>query len=44
MFAGQARAYPSEALYGRLMALSTNIKLSLKNLPGINTLAYIENS
>jgi len=31
-------------LYGRLLALPTYIRISLKGLPGTNTLAYYENS
>ncbi len=48
MFAGKARAYPSEALsgaplYGKLLALPANIRLGWKGLPGTNTQAYYEN-
>jgi len=43
MFAGKAIAYPSETpFYGRLLALSTNIRLGRKGLRGTNTLAYYE--
>ncbi len=45
MFAGKARAYPSEAasgapLYGRPLALPTNIRLGGRGLPGTNTVNY----
>jgi len=48
MFAGKAGAYPSEhlsgaPLYGRPLALPTNIRLGWKSLPGPNTLTYYEN-
>jgi hypothetical protein len=32
------------SLYGRLLALTTNIRLGLKGLLGTNTLAYYEHS
>jgi hypothetical protein len=46
MFAGKARAYPSETafgapLYGRLLASPTNIRLSWKGVP--RTKAYYVN-
>jgi hypothetical protein len=31
------------ALWGRLLALPTNIRLGWKGLPGTNTLAYFKN-
>jgi hypothetical protein len=48
VFEGKAGAYPSETPFrcstlGWLLALPTNIGLSLKGLPGVNTLAYYEN-
>jgi hypothetical protein len=51
MFAGRAWAYPSEALtvtstplYGRLLALSADIRLGRKGLPETNSLAYYKHS
>ncbi len=45
IFVGKAWAYPSKApLYGRLLALLTNIRLGWKGLLLENTLAYDENS
>jgi hypothetical protein len=44
VFAGKARAYPSEAPFRcKLLASPTNITLDWKGLPGTNTLAYNEN-
>jgi hypothetical protein len=48
MFAGKAVAYPSEEplrcpVWGRLLALPTNIRLCWKGLPRTNTLANCEN-
>ncbi len=45
MFASEARAYTSEALFGcstlgQVLALPTNIRLGCKNLPGTNTLGF----
>jgi hypothetical protein len=41
MFAGKSGAYPSEALlWGRPLALPTDIKLGFGGLPGKNALAY----
>jgi hypothetical protein len=31
-------------LYGKLLALPTNVRLGLKFLPGANTVTYYENS
>ncbi len=42
MFVGKAGAYTSQALYGKLLALPTNIRLSCKGLSGTNTLGYYE--
>jgi hypothetical protein len=39
MFAGKARAYPSDAPF----RYSTNIRLGWKGVPGTNTLAYYKN-
>jgi hypothetical protein len=49
MFAGKARAYPSEALSGapfsgRPLALPTNIGIGWKGLPMTYILAYYENT
>jgi hypothetical protein len=49
MFAGEAEAYPSEALSAasfksRLQALPTNIRLDMKGLPWTNSVAYYEHS
>jgi hypothetical protein len=42
MFASKVGAYPSGApLYGRLLALLANIRISWKGLKGTNTLAYM---
>jgi len=48
MFAGKTGAYLSESLlgaplYGRPLALPTNIRQGWQSLPGTNTLAYYEN-
>ncbi len=40
MFARKDGGYPSVPLLGRLLALSTNIRLGWKGLLGTNTLAY----
>jgi len=47
MFAGMARAYPSDAPYRCCaigLALPTNIRPDWKGLPWANTLAYYEHS
>ncbi len=49
MFAGKAgvtrvKLLSGAPLFGRLLALPANIRLGWKCLPGINTLAYYENS
>jgi hypothetical protein len=47
MIAGKAGAYPNVAgasLYDRPLALSTNIILGRKSLPGTNAVAYYEKS
>jgi hypothetical protein len=40
----KARAYQSEVLLGRLLALLTNIRLGWRDIPGTNTPAYYEHS
>jgi hypothetical protein len=42
MFADKVGAYPSKAHF-RILALSTNIRLGWRGLPGTNTLAYYDN-
>jgi hypothetical protein len=44
MSAVKAGAYPKVLHSGKLLALSTNIRLSWKGLPGTNALAYYQNS
>ena len=44
MFAGKARAYPSEAPFRcSTLDIPTNIRLGWKGLSGTNTLAYYGN-
>jgi hypothetical protein len=41
MFVSNARAYPNEALYGRLLALLQNSKPGWRGLAWTNTLALL---
>jgi hypothetical protein len=42
--ANMSKAHLGPPLYGKLVALPTNIRQSGKGLPGTNTLAYYEHS
>jgi hypothetical protein len=44
MLVGKARSLSGATLYGKLLALFTNVRLGWKRLPRTNTPAYYENS